>query len=74
MIRTVINLIHVIIHEIRKEIVVMRRNITGFFLKKTGFGMGGGEVYLPLQKINNFCKCVIFKEKARQTDKRVTNQ
>lgn len=31
MIRTVINVIHVIIHEIRKEIVVMRRNITVFF-------------------------------------------
>ena len=37
----------------RKEIIVMRRNITGLFLKKTGFGMGGGEVYLPLQKINS---------------------
>ncbi len=24
-----------------------------FFLKKTGFGMGGGEVYLPLQQINS---------------------
>ena len=37
----------------RKEIIVMRRNITVFFLKKTGFGMGGGEVYLPLQMINS---------------------